>query len=65
MNKNKDIYIYIDETLKKSPRELALVFLRYEALRKLNPRQFTELHKRNLAGEFFDEMVDKLVDAKK
>lgn len=33
---------------------------RYEKLRKLNVRQFTELHKRNLSGENFDEMVDKL-----
>lgn len=42
-------------------RELALGFLRYEALRKLHPRQFSELHARNLAGENFDDMVTKLV----
>ena len=41
--------------------ELALGHLRYEALRKLNPRQFAELNDRNLAGEFFDDMVDELV----
>lgn len=41
--------------------ELALGHLRYEALRKLTPLQFAALHKRNLAGENFDEMVDVLV----
>jgi len=38
-------------------KELALGFLRYEALRRLNPRQFAELHARNLKGEMFDDMV--------
>ena len=33
---------------------------RYERLRRLNPRQFAELHQRNLAGERFDDMVDAL-----
>ena len=33
---------------------------RYERLRRLNPRQFAELHQRNLAGECFDDMVDAL-----
>ena len=42
-------------------RELALGFLRYEALRKLNSRQYEELHKRNLNGENFDGMVDELI----
>ncbi|HEY6018525.1 MAG TPA: hypothetical protein VIY48_01060, partial [Candidatus Paceibacterota bacterium] len=37
---------------------------RYEALRLLNPRQFTELYKRNLAGENFDAMVDELIKAR-
>jgi len=41
--------------------ELAIGHLRYEALRRLTPLQFTALHKRNLAGENFDEMVDCLV----
>ena len=35
--------------------------LRYEALRKLNPRQYAELHKRNMDGENFDDMVDALM----
>lgn len=42
--------------------DLAVGFLRYEALRKLKPYQFEALHKRNLAGEFFDDMVDELIE---
>ncbi len=42
-------------------RELALGFFRYEALRKLKPLQFEELHNRNLHGENFDGMVDELI----
>jgi hypothetical protein len=38
-------------------KELAIGFLRYETLRRLSPRQFAELHKRNLNGEPFDNMV--------
>ena len=38
-----------------------VTYLRYEALRRLNPRQFEVLWKRNLAGENFDAMVDELV----
>lgn len=40
---------------------MALGYLRYEALRKLNPRDFVDLRARNLHGENFDEMVDELV----
>ena len=40
---------------------LTLGYLRYEALRKLHPRQFAMLHSRNLQGERFDDMVDDLV----
>lgn len=43
---------------------LALGYLRYEALRKLAPRQFSDLHKRNLKGENFDAMVDEMVLSK-
>ena len=35
--------------------------LRYEVLRKLNPRQYAELYKRNMDGENFDDMVDALM----
>lgn len=41
--------------------ELTLGHMRYEALRRLNPMDFAELHRRNIAGEFFDDMVDELV----
>ena len=40
-----------------SPEELALGWLRYEALRRVNPRIFEEMNRRNLAGEFFDDIV--------
>ena len=43
------------------PGELALGFARYEVLRRLNPRQYRELHDRNMNGENFDRMVDALV----
>lgn len=43
----------------KLPQELALGFLRYEALRKLNARQYAELCKENLQGAFFDDLVDR------
>lgn len=41
--------------------ELALGFLRYDALRKLNARQYAEICRRNLAGERFDDMVTEMV----
>lgn len=44
-----------------SRAELAIGHLRYEALRRLSPLQFTSLCRRNLAGERFDDMVDELV----
>ena len=44
-----------------SAEELALGWLRYEAVRKMNPRQFGEMCKRNLGGEFFDDIVTEAV----
>ena len=41
--------------------EAVLGYLRYEELRKLNVNEFTELFKRNIAGENFDKMVDELI----
>jgi len=38
-----------------------VTYLRYEALRRLNPRQFEALWNRNMAGENFDAMVDEMV----
>ena len=41
----------------RSPDKAAL----YEKLRKLNPREFAELHERNLRGEgSFDDLVSRL-----
>lgn len=42
-----------------TPEELALGYLRYETLRRLSPRAFGELHRRNLEGRFFDGLVDE------
>lgn len=41
-----------------TPEELALGYLRYEAVRRMNPRTFGELHRLNLSGRFFDDLVD-------
>lgn len=45
----------------RTPEELALGWLRYEAVRKMNPRQFGEVCRRNLGGEFFDGIVTEAV----
>jgi hypothetical protein len=42
-----------------TPEELALGYLRYEAVRRMNPRTFGELHRLNLSGRFFDDLVDE------
>jgi len=47
--------------LEEDEDTLALGFLRYEAIRKLSPRQFAELHARNLKGVHFDSLIDELV----
>jgi hypothetical protein len=44
-----------------TPEELALGWLRYEALRRVNPRIFAEMNRRNLAGEFFDDIVTEVL----
>lgn len=44
----------------KELHDFKLGYERYEKLRKLNARQFSELYERNIRGENFDEMVDKL-----
>lgn len=52
----------VEKAAERHSKELlALGWCRYEALRKLSPRQFEELRKRNIAGERFDDMVDELV----
>lgn len=46
-----------------SLEELALGYLRYEALRKLNPAQFNTLCRKNIMeNKFFDSLVDELVE---
>ncbi len=45
----------------ESAFECAKGFLRYETLRKLNIPELTDLHRRNLHGERFDDMVDELI----
>jgi hypothetical protein len=42
--------------------ELALGWLRYECVRKLNARAFAELCKRNISGENFDRMVTSAIE---
>jgi hypothetical protein len=42
-------------------RELALGFVRYERLRKMNPNQFAKLHEENMKGKPFDHLVDEAV----
>jgi hypothetical protein len=46
----------------RTPIEMAIGWLRYEALWKLTPREHAELRERNLKGENFDVMVDELVE---
>lgn len=52
----------IESVLKSTdPTYLALGYLRYEALRQLNPQEFAELWKRSLhRSHRFDELVDEI-----
>ena len=50
-----------DETRRRTIHELALGFLRYEALRKCNPMTFQDLFLQNLHGARFDDLVDELI----
>lgn len=56
-----NIHDAVDKEKARDASELARGYVRYEALRKLNPREFAELNRRNLAGERFDDLVDELV----
>lgn len=40
---------------------LAVGFVRYEAVRKLNTQQFAEVFSRSLKGEQFDDIIDELI----
>ena len=44
-----------------TPEELALGYLRYEAVRRMNPNTFGKLYKLNLSGRFFDDLVDEAI----
>ena len=62
MASSQKLRIAVYDTLNRvGENGVALGYLRYEAIRKLNPRQFQELCQRNLEGEFFDDLVDKLI----
>ncbi len=45
-----------------TPEELALGWLRYEAVRKMSTHTFGELCKRNIGGERFDDMVTDSIE---
>jgi len=60
MNKNSKVYLDLLVRVcaaKHTPEDLALGWLRYEALRRVDPHTFAEMHRRNLAGESFDDIV--------
>jgi hypothetical protein len=55
------IELFIEDALQRNnPSELAIGYMRYETLRKLNNRQFAYLNKLNLDGRNFDCMVDEI-----
>lgn len=59
---NPKLQSKLQERIDESYPELdALGALRYEALRRLQPMMFTELHRRCVAGENFDGMIDQLI----
>jgi hypothetical protein len=56
------LFRLMDRTRKeRNEAELALGYLRYEALRKLSPREFVAINRRNLEGERFDDIVTAFV----
>lgn len=44
----------------ESPVDIRRGHMRYEKLRKLNPREFKDLWEKALKGSHFDSLVDKL-----
>ena len=55
----------MDITNVKNESELIKGWQRYEKLRVLTPKEFTELYQKNISGKNFDEMVDELPERKK
>lgn len=41
--------------------ETAKGFLRYERMRTLNAVEFAQLQRRNLEGELWDDLIDRLI----
>ena len=46
-----------------APEDLALGFIRYEVVRRMNPRSFADLVRGNVMGKRFDDLVDEAVSA--
>jgi hypothetical protein len=44
---------------RRDPDTLALGYIRYEAIRKMKLPELVEIHKRNLRGERFDDLIDE------
>lgn len=62
-DENKKIYEWAIARTERNfnQTELAIGCARYVALRRLNPSQFAEHHRRNIQGENFDKMIDDLI----
>lgn len=63
MNKDEELDDIIKQLIKhEEPARLALGFMRYEYLRRFNPRQFQELWNKNLNGAGgFDDLIDAMM----
>ena len=46
-----------------APEDLALGFIRYEVVRRMNPRSFADLVRGNVMGKRFDDLVDDAISA--
>jgi hypothetical protein len=66
MTQSKKLAVLIRSAVKShTPEELALGWLRYETLRTLNVRRFSELSEKNLKqGIAFDDLVTDLIVTK-
>jgi hypothetical protein len=62
MNTNIIEILVAQAMTERDPRELAIGYLRYEALRKLGPHRYALLCQRNIhEGKRFDDLVDELL----
>ena len=46
-----------------APEDMALGFIRYEVVRRMNPRSFADLVRGNVMGKRFDDLVDDAISA--